>query len=103
MLSQLLEITGPYALLIVFAVVLVGQVGVPIPAIVVLIGAGAVAADGAMSAVGAFGIAMIACLIADGCLFIVGRHYGNRALKALYRLSLSSDSHVGYQFERWGP
>jgi membrane protein DedA with SNARE-associated domain len=42
-------------------------------------------------------------LIADACLFIVGRHYGSRALQALYRLSLSSDSHVGSQFERWGP
>jgi membrane protein DedA with SNARE-associated domain len=101
--SELLEITGPYALLIVFAVVLIGQIGVPIPAIVVLIGAGALAADGALSAVGSFAIAMLACLIADGCLFIVGRHYGNRALKALHRLSLSSDSHVGFPFERWGP
>jgi membrane protein DedA with SNARE-associated domain len=101
--SQLLEITGPYALLIVFAVILIGQIGVPIPATVVLIGAGALAADGAMSAVGVFSVAMLACLIADGCLFIIGRQFGNRALKALHRLSLSSDSHVGYQFERWGP
>jgi membrane protein DedA with SNARE-associated domain len=101
--SQLLEITGPYALLIVFGVVLIGQIGVPIPAIVVLIGAGALAAEGAISAVGSFAIAMLACLIADVCLFIVGRYYGDRALKALHRLSLSSDPHVGYQFERWGP
>ncbi len=96
------ELTGPYALLIVFGVVLIGQIGVPIPAIVVLIGAGALAADDGMSAVGLFAIAMLACLIADGCLFIIGRHYGSRALKALYRLTLSSDSYVGYRFERWG-
>jgi membrane protein DedA with SNARE-associated domain len=101
--SQLLEMTGPYALLIVFAVVLIGQIGVPIPAIVVLIGAGALAAEGAISAAGSFAIAMLACLIADVCLFIVGRRYGKRALKTLYRLSLSSDSHLGHQFERWGP
>jgi membrane protein DedA with SNARE-associated domain len=101
--AQLLEITGPYALLIVFAVVLIGQIGMPIPAIVVLVGAGALAAEGTISAVGSFAVAMLACLIADGCLFIVGRHYGNRALKALYRLSLPSDSYLGYQFERWGP
>jgi membrane protein DedA with SNARE-associated domain len=101
--SQFIEMAGPYALLIVFAVVLIGQIGVPIPAIVVLIGAGALAADGSLSAVGSFAIAMLACVIADACLFIVGRHYGNRALQALYRLSLSSDSHVGDQFEHWGP
>jgi membrane protein DedA with SNARE-associated domain len=91
-----------YGLLIVFAIVLIGQLGVPIPAIGILIGAGVLAADDAMSALGSFAIAMLACLIADGCLFIIGRHYGNRALRALYRLPLSSDLHVGYRFERWG-
>jgi len=92
-----------YGLLIVFVIVLIGQLGVPIPAIGILIGAGALAAEDAMSAAGSFAIAMLACLIADGCLFIIGRHYGNRALKALYRLTPSSDSQVGHQFERWGP
>src|SRR5580658_8513618 len=91
-----------FGLLIVFVIVLIGQLGVPIPAIGILIGAGALATEGAISAVGSFAMAMLACLIADGCLFFVGRHYGNRALKALYRIYLSSDSHVGYQFERWG-
>jgi len=92
-----------YGLLIVFGTVLIGQLGVPIPAIGILIAAGALAAEDGMSAVWSFAIAMLACLIADGCLFIVGRHYGNRALKALQRLSPSSDSHVSDQFERWGP
>jgi membrane protein DedA with SNARE-associated domain len=101
--SQLLEIAGPYALLTIFAVVLIGQIGVPIPAIVVLIGAGALTLESAVSAVGSFAVAMLACFIADVCLFIVGRHYGNRALNALQRLSLSSDAHVGHQFEGWGP
>jgi membrane protein DedA with SNARE-associated domain len=92
-----------HGMLIVFVIVLIGQLGVPIPAIGILIVAGALAAEDTMSATGAFAIAMLACLIADGCLFIIGRHYGNRALNTLCRFSLSSDSHVGYQFERWGP
>jgi membrane protein DedA with SNARE-associated domain len=100
--SQLLEIGGPYALLTIFAIVLIGQIGLPIPAIVVLIGAGALTVEGAVSTVGSFAVAMLACFIADVCLFIVGRHYGNRALKALQRFSLSSDARVGHQFERWG-
>jgi membrane protein DedA with SNARE-associated domain len=99
--SQLLEITGPYGLLIVFVVVLIGQIGVPIPAIVVLVGAGTLAATREMSVVGSFAIAMLACVIADGCLFMLGRHLGMHTLKPLDRLPLSSDS--SRQFERWGP
>ena len=90
--SPLLEITGPYGLLIVFVVVLIGQIGLPIPAIVVLVGAGTLAASEEMSVVGSFAIAMLACVIADGCLFVLGRHLGIRALKTLDRISLSSDS-----------
>ena len=99
--SPLLDITGPYGLLIVFGVVLVGQIGVPIPAIVVLVGAGTLAASAEMSVVGSFAIAMLACVIADGCLFMLGRHLGMRALKMLDPLSLSSDS--SRHFERWRP
>jgi membrane protein DedA with SNARE-associated domain len=98
--SQFLEVTGPRGLLIVFAVVLIGQLGVPIPAVVVLIGAGTLAANGEISVVGAFATAMLACVIADRCLFVVGRSYGVGALNAVYRLSRASKA--PHHFERWG-
>jgi membrane protein DedA with SNARE-associated domain len=48
--EHLIALVAQYGVSIVFVVVMVGQVGVPIPAIGILIGAGAIAADGGMSA-----------------------------------------------------
>jgi membrane protein DedA with SNARE-associated domain len=99
---QLLAMTEHYGLLIVFAVVLIGQIGVPIPAIVLLIGAGTLAMDGGISAAGVFATTMAACVIADCGLFILGQRYGIRALQRMHLISASSDSPVSQRFERWG-
>jgi membrane protein DedA with SNARE-associated domain len=105
MSEQLLAMLEHHGVLIVFATVLVGQLGVPIPAIMVLIGAGALAADGEFYAPGCFAAGLAACLIADSLWFVIGRHYGVRVLKTLYRVSLTSDvraSRIQRRFERWG-
>jgi membrane protein DedA with SNARE-associated domain len=90
--SALVLLLNEYGVLIVFAAVLIGQLGVPIPAIAVLMGAGAMAGDD-HAAVFAFGVAGFAgCTIADCLWFAVGRRYGTRALNTLYRLGHVSDS-----------
>jgi membrane protein DedA with SNARE-associated domain/rhodanese-related sulfurtransferase len=75
-----------YALL--FAWVLVGQLGIPLPATPVLLAAGALCAENELS----FGLALLcglgAALLADSAWFFAGRHYGHFVLRILCRLSL---------------
>jgi membrane protein DedA with SNARE-associated domain len=74
-----------YGLWIVFVTVLIGQIGLPIPAIGMLIGAGAIAADGGLSASAVFATAVSACLMADSILFAFGRRYGGGVLTKINR------------------
>ena len=94
-----------YGLALVFANVLIQQLGLPIPALPMLIVAGALAADGKISALALFAVAFIACAISDATWYTVGRLFGRRVMKLLCRISLSPESCVRqseYLFHRWG-
>ena len=94
-----------YGLPLIFGIVLLEQLGAPIPAIPVLIVAGALSVDGDLSAPSVLFVAVLASVIADTLWFSLGRRQGNRILKTLCRISLSPDSCVRQTeavFERWG-
>jgi membrane protein DedA with SNARE-associated domain/rhodanese-related sulfurtransferase len=94
-----------YGLALVFANVLTAQLGLPIPALPTLIAAGALSADGKLSALATFGVAFIACAISDATWYTAGRLYGPRLMTLLCRKSVSSDSCVREsecRFHRWG-
>ncbi len=81
-----------YALL--FAWVFVEQLGLPVPAIPLLLAAGALAGSGRMNLALAVGLAIIAALVADLFWYYLGRYRGGRVLKFLCRISLEPDSCV---------
>jgi membrane protein DedA with SNARE-associated domain len=91
---DLFEHVSRYGLALVFANVLVEQLGLPIPALPTLIVAGALAARGAMSAPQILLVAAIASLMADLLWYDLGRRQGYRVLRTLCRVSLSPDSCV---------
>jgi len=94
-----------YGLALVFANVLLEQVGLPIPAVPTLVVAGALAAEGKLSAWAIFGLAFVACVIGDALWYLAGRRWGRRVMKLLCRVSLSPDSCVRQtevRFDRWG-
>ncbi len=94
-----------YGLALVFANVLLEQIGLPIPAVPALVVAGALAAEGELSPLAVFGVAFVACMIGDAVWYLAGRRYGRRVMKFLCRVSLSPDSCVRqteFRFERWG-
>jgi len=94
-----------YGLALIFANVLLQQMGLPIPVVPTLIVAGALAADGKFSAWEIFAVAFAACAVSDGIWYTAGRVYGRRVMKLLCRISLSPDSCVQKseaQFRRWG-
>ena len=105
MSPDLIALISQYGLAIVFANVLVEQIGLPIPAIPTLVVAGALGATGQLSLPLVFIVALVACLVADGAWYIIGRIYGNSVMKTLCRISLTPDSCVSEtqsRFERWG-
>jgi len=104
-MSKLVAYVTQYGMALVFANVLVEQIGIPIPALPTLIVAGALARDGKLSLSGLIFAAAVASLAADSIWYALGRRYGNRVLKTLCRVSLSPDScvrHTESIFERWG-
>lgn len=89
--TQFLVNHGPPLL---FGVVLLEQMGLPLPAPPFLLAAGALSAAGKFSPVLGAGLTVIACLIADAFWFYLGRHRGNQVLGLLCRISLEPDSCV---------
>jgi membrane protein DedA with SNARE-associated domain/rhodanese-related sulfurtransferase len=105
-MANLILLLQEYGVLIVFAIVLVEQIGLPIPAFPILIVAGALSVDGDTSWPAVLAVSVLACLISDGFWFRAGRHYGKRILKLLCKISLSPDycvSQTEDNFNRWGP
>jgi membrane protein DedA with SNARE-associated domain len=104
-MSKLVAYVTHYGVVLVFANVLVEQVGIPLPALPTLIVAGALAHDGRLSFAALLTAALVASLGADLVWYALGRRYGNRILKTLCRISLSPDSCVRQTegiFERFG-
>jgi membrane protein DedA with SNARE-associated domain/rhodanese-related sulfurtransferase len=105
-MANLILLLQEYGVLIVFGVVLVEQIGLPIPAFPILIVAGAMSVDGDTHWPSVLAVSMVACLISDFFWFRAGRYYGKRILKLLCRISLSPDycvSQTEDNFNRWGP
>ncbi|HEV2976679.1 MAG TPA: DedA family protein/thiosulfate sulfurtransferase GlpE [Casimicrobiaceae bacterium] len=103
--QDLLAIVSHYGLAVVFGNVLLEQLGVPLPAVPILVVAGAMAVNGKLSLFAVVTVAIIACVIADGTWYLAGRYFGNRVMKTLCRISLTPDSCVSEtqsRFERWG-
>ena len=79
---------------IVFTAVFLEQMGLPLPAVPLLLAAGALSSTGQFSLPLGVGIALAACLIADTIWFYFGRHRGHRVLGLLCKISLEPDSCV---------
>jgi membrane protein DedA with SNARE-associated domain/rhodanese-related sulfurtransferase len=105
MIQELVLLISQYGIALVFANVLLEQVGLPVPAVPTLILAGALCAEGTLSLTGVLGAAFVASMIGDGAWYLGGRIYGKRVMKFLCKISISPDSCVSQteaHFERWG-
>jgi len=91
--------------LLVFLAVLLEQAGLPLPSFTVLVAAGALVADGQVSAMAVLGSAVIAALLANTAWYLAGVRFGQKVLRLLCRVSLSPDTCVRMTqsiFQRWG-
>jgi membrane protein DedA with SNARE-associated domain/rhodanese-related sulfurtransferase len=83
-----------HGLPLVFAAVFLEQMGLPLPALPWLLAAGALSATGQFSLLLGLAVTVVACLVADGIWFYLGRYRGNQVLGLLCRISLEPDSCV---------
>jgi membrane protein DedA with SNARE-associated domain/rhodanese-related sulfurtransferase len=77
-----------YGYFLLFAWVLVEQLGIPLPATPVLLAAGALSADQKVSFAVALVAGIAACLISDSTWYFIGRRFGHHVLRLLCKLSM---------------
>lgn len=94
-----------YGLAFVFLNVFLVQAGAPVPAVPMLMLAGALAAGGGLSLPAIVMVSVAASLLGDLIWYAAGRIHGFRVLQLLCRISISPDSCVRQteaRFQRWG-
>jgi membrane protein DedA with SNARE-associated domain/rhodanese-related sulfurtransferase len=91
---EIAALFAQYGLLMVFVFVFLEQLGLPVPAVPVLLLAGAGAAEHALAGVFALLVAVAASTVGDLAWFLAGRRFGFSVLRTLCRISLSPDSCV---------
>ena len=93
-MNESIQFLIEHGYILLFAWVLIEQMGLPIPAVPLLIAAGALAGSGKINLALAMGSAIIAVLLADVFWYYLGSYRGGRVLKLLCRISLEPDSCV---------
>jgi len=104
-MNETLDFLVRHGTAVLFVAVFIEQMGVPLPATPWLLAGGALVGGGQMNWVSAVCAAVLGSLLADVIWFYLGRHYGNRVLGLLCRISLEPDSCVRQtqnMFTRYG-
>ena len=91
-MEDLLPIISRHGYLLLAAVCFAEAVGLPLPAALAILTAGAVAAYGTLHFYSVFGVAFLAMLLGDAFLYSMGRVSGWALLGALCRLSANPES-----------
>lgn len=105
-MREVLNAIAQHGYLLLFGWVLVEQLGLPIPAVPVLLAAGVLSGLGKLSFGVSIALAVAACLIGDVVWFWLGRKYGGGVVRILCKVSLEPDSCVrktSNAFTKHGP
>jgi len=90
-MSDLLQFVLKYGYLVIFGTAFAEQIGLPVPALPLLIGMGALSRSGDSSFVLVVVTATIASLAADFIWYQLGRVHGRSVLRLICRISLEPD------------
>ena len=93
-MNETFQFLSRHGYAVIVAWVAAEQAGVPVPALPMLLAAGALSAIGQMSPVTAAALAVSGALASDATWYAMGRLRGIRVLKLLCRISLEPDSCV---------
>jgi membrane protein DedA with SNARE-associated domain len=101
-MDQAIEFLTRHGYAVVFGWVLAEQLGLPIPAVPILLGAGALAGMARLDPGVVLALAVLASLLSDAVWYALGRLRGGRVLGFLCRVSLEPDSCVRRTEEVFG-
>ncbi len=93
-MNEVLAFTMRHGYAVLFVWVFAEQLGLPVPAIPILLAAGALSGSGKLNFAATLGIAVLASLLGDGIWYEIGRRRGGQVLNFLCRISLEPDSCV---------
>ncbi|MGA9899255.1 MAG: VTT domain-containing protein [Terriglobales bacterium] len=93
-MNPIFSLIARHRYLLTFLVVLAEAIGLPVPAALALVAAGAGIASKALNGPLTLGLALTAALLGDTLLFILGRYMGWTLLAILCRLSVNPESCV---------
>jgi membrane protein DedA with SNARE-associated domain len=93
-MHETLQFILRHGYVVLFGWVFAEQLGLPVPAIPILLAAGALAGSGRMNLGTAIALAVLAAAMSDLLWYELGRHRGIRVLQFLCRISLEPDSCV---------
>jgi len=89
-----LHFLAQHGYLLLFGWVFAEQLGIPLPAIPMLLAAGALSATGHMDLMSSVAVTLLGCLFADLTWYEAGRRRGARVLGLICKISLEPDSCV---------
>lgn len=91
-MNDLLSIMARHGYALTFSLLLAEAIGLPLPAALALVAAGAAVASHTLSGLGVFSAAIIALIIGDSAQFWLGRYAGWGLLGFLCRLSMNPET-----------
>ncbi|HXY15598.1 MAG TPA: VTT domain-containing protein [Terriglobales bacterium] len=91
-MNSFLSLLAHHGYTLIFLVVLAEAIGLPMPAALALVGAGAAVASGTLRAPGVLGLAFLGLLVGDTSLFVLGRYMGWALLGVLCRVSINPET-----------
>ena len=83
-MNAIVQLLVKHGYSVLFVSVFARQMWLPVPAILFLIAAGALADSGRMTLAAALGLAIVACLLADMVWYEAGRRWGDQILHFIY-------------------
>ena len=86
-MSVVVQFVVKYGYPILFAAIFGRQIGLPVPALLFLHAAGALAAAGKLNFIAAFVLVVTGCVLADWAWYKAGRRWGERVLHFLHSLA----------------
>ena len=102
-MNAIVQILVKHVHSVLFVSMFARQMWLPVPAMLVLIAAGALAGSGRMTLAVALGLAIIACLLANMVWYEAGRRWGNQILHFIYSLAPDPDAAARRSAFRLGP
>ena len=92
-MNAILQFVLRHGYSIFFAVLFARQIGIPLPAPLFLLVAGALAANGRFSVPATISLAITACVLADWVWYEAGRRKGDKVLHFMHRFTREPDVH----------